>query len=194
MDRGSWIVDRGPRIVVHKMRWSLLTALAIGGCASNTSTVARIPGQLSAADTAAIVAAALNYFASPNGPVVAVVSQLSCNPQTTRRCAGPSYFLESAAALTAIESYASQRGMRLLTSLPNRIPCSWSDSTASEKGVGLSVSVPHIRENRVQVSVSIGCVGSRRDPGEGFAEGLTYHMELVEAKWKVKAIIGHVIT
>ena len=198
-DRGSGIRDQESgiarsRIDGHKMRWSLLTALAIGGCASNTSTVVRNPGQLSAADTAAIVAAALNDFASPNRPIVAVSTRLSCAPQIVARCSGPLYVLESTAARSAIESFASRRGVRLITSYPDLVPCAWGPSTADEKGVALSVFVPHVRDNQVRVGVSISCTGNSRSPNEGFAEGITYHMEFVDRKWKVKAIISHVVT
>lgn len=173
----------------------LLTFMVMmAACANRQPPVVSPPGQLSAADTTAIVAAAMNYFATSNGPVVAVSMKLSCSPQITPRCSAPESVLESAAGLAAIESYASQRGVRLSTSSPNRIPCRWSDSTAAEKGLGLSVSVPNIQENRVQVGVAVSCVGSRRDAGEGFFEGFVYHMEFADGKWKVKAIISGVVT
>jgi hypothetical protein len=180
--------------VTPRIRHFLILVFTAAACAKRQSPIVGVPVQMSAADTTAIVAAAMNYFATSNGPVVAVSTRLSCSPQVTPRCSGGEYLLESAAAFAAIESYASQRGVRLVTSYQNRIPCRWSDSTAAETGVGLSVLVPHIRENRVQVGISVSCVGSRRDPGEGFFEGFVYHMELVDGKWKVKATISGVVT
>ena len=122
---------------------------------------------------------------------IAVSDKLSCNPHLTSRCSGPPYVLVSEAGRSAVHLFATKRRIPVIDT---PVVCPLEQLDRAQKGVVLGVTAPYVRNGRVEVAASISCRGSRRDPNEGFFEGIRYHMEFVNGKWVIKDIVSHVIT
>jgi len=154
----------------------------IAGCASRPTVPA--PHVLAAADTAAIIRAALLSYPTNNGPITQLTDRPGCRAPTC----------ESAAADVALRAIADERQMRLVAPDEPRESCSWSGLETAGSGLRATVLVPEVQAGVVSITVFVGCGRGPLPSRDGFSQGTTFQAEYINGEWRITRTLSQVST
>jgi hypothetical protein len=145
-------------------------------------------------DTAGLLAAALEAYQTPNGPVVEIAATLRCREPGAPDGPGREYRCSTPAVDSMIQAYARRHQLMVAPEGAPIPQCRWSPAAVDRKGLLVELQAPQTYEKTLAVGLSVTCVGYSRSPERPFFEIVFWEVIYGEGRWKLGRILFSLVT